>query len=263
MAETLTGTIDQMSLLEILKLLNSGNMSGRLKMSNGFGQGELYVKAGQIVHCVTGGSMGESALTTMLGWIEGHFSFETNIDAPEESISAATDQLLLDNARKIKDWRDIKKVVSSMDIIFALSAGSSTGAVNLQADEWQILSQVNGNRTVGQIMETTGHDEFSVAKILFQLHSIGLLEKTDKPAKPASATIDEAFFSKIEQELTKVIGPMAVIIIDEAIDDLSETRSAFPNDKIAALVEKVSSEISDENKKLQFSQIMLESLKNF
>lgn len=262
MAKTLAGTIDQMSLLEILKLLNSGKMSGCLKVTNSNGKGELYVKDGQIIHCVTGASIGESALNNMLGWIEGQFSFETDVEAPEQSINTSTEQLLLDSARKIEDWQSIKKVISSMDIVFGLSASSSTGAVNLQPDEWQVLAQVNGNRTVSQIVELTGKDEFSIAKILFQLHSVGLLEKIDNPKKSTPTKIDESFFKQIEAELTKVIGPMASIIIDEAIEDLGETRSAFPQDKIAALVEKVSSEITDEEKKMNFSKIMIEQLKS-
>lgn len=261
MAETLAGTIDQMPLLEILKLLNSGKMSGRLKVTNSYGKGELYVNAGEITHCVTGSVIGESALSTMLCWIEGHFSFEAGIETPEVSIETPAERLLSESAQMIKNWQSIKAVVSSMDIVFALSSNSSSGAVNLQAEEWQILAQVNGTRSVGQIMEATGKDEFSIAKILFHLHSVGLLEKTDKTGIAASPAIDEAIFDKIENELTKAIGPMAEIIIDEAIEDLAETRNSFSNEKVAALVEKVSSEISDENKRLQFSQVMIELLK--
>ena len=261
MAETLVGSIAEMSLLKILKFLNSEKMNGRLMVTNNYERGEIYVKSGQIIHSVAGSNIGESALYNMLGWIEGHFSFENDVQAPEKSIETSTEQLLLEGARMTEDWQSIKKVVSSMNIVFALSASSSTGAVNLQPDEWQILAQVNGNRTVAEIVEATGKDEFEVAKILFQLHSSGLLEKKDKPAKAVSAIIDEAFFNKIEEELTKVIGPMAMLIIEEAIEELGETRSAFPDDKIAALVEKISNEIDEENKKLLFSQIMIESLK--
>ena len=263
MAETLGGSIAEMSLLEILKLLVSGKMNGRLIVTNSIGKGEIYVKAGQLIHCVSGSSIGEIALTNMLGWIEGRFSFENDVVAPEESIKTATEQLLFDGARMIKDWQGIKKVISSMDLVFGLSAKGNTGAVNLQPDEWQILAQINGNRTITEIVEATGKDEFEVAKILFQLHSVGLLEKTEKSARPTYVTIDEKFFEKIEKEFTNVMGPMAPVIIDEAIDELGETRNAFPQDKIAALVEKISHEILEEEKKLQFSQIMLESLKNF
>lgn len=262
MAEVLSGSVAEMSLLEIVKLLNSGKMSGRLVVKNSMGTGEIYIQDGQVVHCVFGASMGTSALTTMLGWIEGHFSFESKVESSETSINIKTEQLLLDAARTIKDWMSIKKIVTSMNLVFALSPSTSTGAVSLQSEEWQILAQVNGLRTVAEIVETTGKDEYEVAKILFHLHSSGLLTKLDNSGQPATTTVAEAFFVTLEKELKNAMGPMAEIVIDETIENLGEARNSFPQDKIPVLVEKVSMDIRDEGKRLKFSQIMLELLKN-
>jgi hypothetical protein len=263
MAETLTGTIDKMSLLEIIKLLNSGKMTGYLKVNNSYGKGELYVKSGQIVHCIAGTSIGEAAVTKMLSWIEGSFSFEADIEAPEESVVTSTKQLLLDCARKIEDWQKIKQVISSMNVTFKLSTSGSTSAINLQPDEWQVLAQVNGNRTVGQIIENTGSDEFNIARILFQLYTIGLLEIVPENARPAGPTVDVKFIDKIESELKKIIGPLAAVVVEEAIEGFGANRNAFPHAKIASLIETLCSEISDENKKIHFSQIMIDQLKNY
>lgn len=263
MSETLSGTIDKMSLLEILKLLNSGKMTGCLKVTNSYGKGELYVKAGQIIHCVAGSSIGEAAVTTMLSWIEGSFSFQTDIDAPEETIKIPTQQLLLDNARKIEDWQKIKKVISSMDVTFRMSTSGSTSAINLQPDEWQVLAQINGERTVGDIIENTGKDEYTVARILFQLYTIGLLELTETKPQSSGAMVDEKFITNMEKELKKIIGPLAQIVLDEAIEEFRATRQSFPQDKIAVLIEKLCLDISDENKKVHFSQIMIDQLKNY
>lgn len=262
MAQTLAGTIDQMSLLEILKLLYSGKMNGCLKVKNSFGMGELFVKTGNIIHCVAGSAIGEAALSTMLGWIEGSFSFENDTEAPEESIRTNTEELLIESARKIEDWQSIKKIVPSMEAIFALSTDISTNAVNLKSEEWQVLAHINGSRTVGDIVEATGTDEFGVAKMIFHLTSIGLLNQIEKAQSASSAVVDSAFFQKIEKEFIDVIGPLAPVIIEEIIEELGETRDSYPVDKIANLIEKISTEIKDEDKQLRFSQIMLDSLKN-
>ncbi|MCI0513216.1 DUF4388 domain-containing protein [candidate division KSB1 bacterium] len=262
MVETLAGTIDKTSLLEILKLLHSGAMTGRLQLGNNYHKGELYVNAGQITHCVAGEVMGESAVNSMIGWIESNFSFESEIESPEISIQTSTPDLLRDCAEKLKDWQNIKKVFNSLEIILGLSLRSSMEKINLESEEWQILAYVNGSRNITEIVELTAKDEFTIAKILYQLYTKGLVEKIEKPVKPGAAVINEAFFTKIETELTKAIGPMAAILIEEAIMDLGETRSAFPNEKIAVLVEKVSNEITDSDKMLQFSKTMIESLKN-
>ncbi|MBN2088024.1 DUF4388 domain-containing protein [candidate division KSB1 bacterium] len=262
MTETLTGMIDQMSLIEILKLIHSGKMSGRLMMTNSYAKGELYVKEGEIMHCLTGSSLGETALAAMLGWIEGRFKFESGIDAPDISIDTPTTQLLKDSTQKIQDWQHIKKVVSSVHDIFVLASGTTGGNVNLAAQEWEILSQVNGSRTVGEIMELTGKDEYRVAKVLYQLSSTGLLKKLDKPLHPTTATVDKGILEAVEKNYTNIMGPMASIIMEEALEELDVTLDAFPQNKIAAFIEKISLDIKNEDQRLNFSQKMLELLKN-
>lgn len=262
MTETLTGMIDQMSLIEILKLIHAGKMSGRLMMTNSYGKAELFVKEGEIIHCLAGASLGEPALSTMLGWIEGRFKFESGIDAPDISIKTPTERLLLDSTKKIQDWQNIKKVVTSINNIFALASGTTGGKVNLDACDWEILSQVNGSRTVGEIMEITGKDEYSVARVLFQLHTIGLVKKLDKPLNPTTSTVDKNILETIEKNLTNIIGPMAPIIIDEAADELGVSLDSFPMNKIAAFIEKIGQDIKIEEQRLHFSQTMLELLKN-
>ena len=51
------------------------------------------------------------------------------------------------------------------------------------------------------------------------------------------------------------------MIIDDEIAALGETRESFPRHKVAELVERVSADIGDENKRLRFQQIMLDMLK--
>jgi len=205
MAETLAGNISDMSLLEVLKLFNSGKMNGRLTVENNNEKGEIYVEDGKLNHCVTGSNTGTGALSVLLDWADGHFSFENNVKAPEETITTPTEQLLLDSARLVNEWKDIKKVIPSMDMVFMLSKESSVSAINLKPEEWQILAQINGSRSVDEIIAETGKDNLEVAKVIFQLHSVGLLKKTEKSTKAASVTIDESFFGKIEKELAKAV----------------------------------------------------------
>jgi hypothetical protein len=73
-------------------------------------------------------------------------------------------------------------------------------------------------------------------------------------------TVDGTFFAQIEHELTKVMGPVATLIIDDEVADLGADKDSFPRDRVAELVEKVGSEIADEDKRASFQQIMLETI---
>ena len=85
--------------------------------------------------------------------------------------------------------------------------------------------------------------------------------KTPSHAKaPSELTVDGNFFAQMEHELTKVMGPVATLIIDDEVAALSAAKDAFPRDRLAELVEKVSSEITDEDKRANFQQTVLEAI---
>jgi predicted regulator of Ras-like GTPase activity (Roadblock/LC7/MglB family) len=78
---------------------------------------------------------------------------------------------------------------------------------------------------------------------------------------PAGQPVEAAFLGQLEQELARAIGPMAAFIIDEEIEALGESRESFPWDKATHLVEKVSTEIADEGKRLRFIEATLQALR--
>ncbi len=72
--------------------------------------------------------------------------------------------------------------------------------------------------------------------------------KTDMMATSstvASEPVDTEYFTKFDQQLTTIMGPMAALIIDEIIDDMGENRGTFPKNRVEELIEKVSLEVSD------------------
>ena len=73
-------------------------------------------------------------------------------------------------------------------------------------------------------------------------------------------TADGTFFAQMEHELTKVMGPVATLVIDDEVAALGVAKDSFPRDKMAELVEKVSTEITDEGKRAGFQQTMLEAI---
>jgi predicted regulator of Ras-like GTPase activity (Roadblock/LC7/MglB family) len=89
--------------------------------------------------------------------------------------------------------------------------------------------------------------------------------KASSPAEkvPPELTVDETFFAQMEHELTKVMGPVATLIIDDEMAALGAAKDSFPRDRVAELVEKISSEITDEGKRASFQQTMLEAIGTF
>ncbi|MFB0535579.1 MAG: roadblock/LC7 domain-containing protein [Anaerolineae bacterium] len=78
---------------------------------------------------------------------------------------------------------------------------------------------------------------------------------------PPELTVDGTFFAQMEHELTKVMGPVATLIIDDEVTAMGADRDSFPRDRVAELLEKVGAEITDEGRRANFEQIMLEAVR--
>ncbi len=113
MSEVLRGNLTQLPLLDILRLLSVRGQTGRLELEDGSHTGEIYLIDGNLVHAVIGSQVGEVAIYTLMGWMQGAFNFVPDVVAPEDSLTTATEQLLLEGARRVEEWEDIKKAIPS------------------------------------------------------------------------------------------------------------------------------------------------------
>lgn len=261
MPEFLRGSLAQLPLPEVLKLLASGGQNGRLELKDGANRGEIHLQDGQVIDAETGGSTGEAAFWVLVGWLRGDFDFVAGAPVPQASIHTPTAELLQEAGKRAEEWKEIRKVVPSKDAVFALSADGMVGAVSLQPGEWRVLSHVNGSTSVGEIAGLLGQDELAVSKVLSGLMNAGLLEVGGKLQVTPGASINPGFFSQLDKEFVDIMGPLGPMIIDEAVAGLGERREAFPRAKVAALVECVSAEISASDQRAHFQQAMLDLLK--
>ena len=257
MAQGFRGNLAQISLLDILRMLSSGNRTGRLDIHNAGKSGELFLVNGEIVHAVSGTQLGESGVYSLMSWLEGDFGFTPGIAPSERSIGTTTEQLLLEAARQAEQWEDIKDILSSTDAVFNISPSGSTNTVSLKPIEWQVLAQVNGERSVIEIGEILELNEFDVARIIYSLTTAGLLHEVVGGGTKFRDIADETFFETLSEVFTEIMGPIGPIIIEDEIKLLGEDISAFPREKTAELVERISLEIADNKKRADFQKQMV------
>jgi hypothetical protein len=73
--------------------------------------------------------------------------------------------------------------------------------------------------------------------------------------------VDEATFAQIRTALARLMGPLAQLLLEEAIEGLGEDAETFPSHRLAVLIEALAEQIPDEAKRVQFQQAMLDLLK--
>jgi len=261
MAEGFRGNLKQISLLDILRMLTSGRRTGRLEIQHAGKNGEVFIDQGIIVHAASGTQLGERVVYTLMGWLEGEFLFTPDVASPEKSIGTTTEQLLLEAARQAEQWEDIKDVLSSTDAVFNISPSGSTTTVSLKPIEWQVLAQVNGQRSVAEIGELLDLHEFDVAKIVYSLTTAGLLHEVVGGVQQFREILEDPFFENLSAMYTEIMGPIGPIIIEDEIRLMGEDRNAFPQEKAAELVERISLEIADNKKRAEFQKRMVAHLR--
>jgi len=128
--------------------------------------------------------------------------------------------------------------------------------------EWAIITQIDGEHTVQQIAQKLTFSDAEAIMIFNSLLSKGLIEII-AIKQPELKTVPPAFFTQLEKILIRFIGPVAVYVINDTLLELNARREKFPKNLAPELIELLSDEISDDNKKIQFQKQMLELLKRY
>jgi hypothetical protein len=76
----------------------------------------------------------------------------------------------------------------------------------------------------------------------------------------AREALPRDFFGRMTDELSEVLGPMAAVIVNDHVTSLGETVEKFPKARLTELLENISQEISDEERKISFRKRLTENL---
>ncbi len=263
MPEGLTGSLAQLPLGDLLKMLGAGGQTGRLELTSGLDTGDVFLVAGAVVHAESGPEWGEQALFRLFGWPNGHFRFEPGVPPPDRTIERSLDLLLAESARAAGEREAIRRVIPSMDTLPRLVRKAPGPSVTIEAADWEVLALINGEATAGAIAAELGIDDFEAVRRLYRLRLSGLIDLASPQAAPAPVRqlAGPGFFQALTTAVAAALGPLAEIIIDDAVEDLGFTRATLPRDAVASLAERISAEIRDPEKRVRFQQTMLAMLR--
>ena len=263
MGEGLTGSLAQLPLVDLLKMLAAGGQTGRLELSSGLDQGELYLHQGELVHAECDMQVGEPAFARLVQWPNGHFRFDQGAAAPQRSIEKPLDRLMADSARAASEREAIRRVVPNMDAIPRLARKAPGPTVTIEGVDWELLAVIDGRSTAADLAADLGIEDIDLARTLYRLKLGGLIEMTaaQVAAPQQRALAGAGFFQALTTAVAGALGPLAEIIIDDAVEDLGFTRATFPRDAVASLAERISAEIREPDKRVRFQQTMLQMLR--
>jgi tetratricopeptide (TPR) repeat protein len=128
----------------------------------------------------------EEVIFELMGWSEGYFAFEEGKQGEwptEAATRLPTSLLLMEAARRVDEWSRIEKKIEHLGLVARLGQPpESDGPLDLLPAEWEVLSLVDGARTVRELAASLGRPEFDVAKTVFGLATAGIIVLED-PAR--------------------------------------------------------------------------------
>ena len=174
----------------------------------------------------------EEVIFEMMGWQEGHFSFEEGHEGAipaDATTHIRTEALLMEGARRIDEWSRINRKIPHTGVVpaFAASGEMKEGDLDLLPEEWEVLAAIDGERDLRGVAAYLSRSEFDVAKILFGLESAGVLTIT-QPKKAVSA-LSEAPGEDASSYIDQVEIAVSMRDFDRARSVAEEGLAGHPN----------------------------------
>jgi hypothetical protein len=123
-------------------------------------------------------------------WVDGFFHFEIDSGIPGDKISVRVDleNLIIEGSRQMREWEQLQAEIPSLDMSlqFADRPGANIRNVNLNVEEWRVVSYINPKNTIRQIGRATKMNDMEIRRIIYSLLQAGLVEVV-RPASPAVA----------------------------------------------------------------------------
>lgn len=152
----LSGELTKVSFPNLLQLVRSGGLTGRLSLSQGARMALILVKGGLPYHVDMEGLIGREGLYELFLWQSGTFSFsEEDLGAAYESVSfdgpeETFDRLLKEGLNYLEDQQLLKNMGVDFDsvLVSKVSSGKYDEVIKIHPG----LDRLDGIRSVGDAM---------------------------------------------------------------------------------------------------------------
>ena len=147
-------------------------------------------------------------------------------------------------------WADLP------DIYYRKVIRKDSNEISLDADMIRLLLAIDENKSLYQVAEEVDMQTTAFKRTLSKLMQQGLIE----PVKKNTPVLDEHFLSRLQANLSRAIGPMAEILIEDIVAEMELSISGIPIQQAAQLINNLSLEIPDDENRIQFKRSMLDIL---
>jgi len=143
-------------------------------------------------------------------WVEGRFKFDAGQDVPDSKIPVrmALEDLIMEGSRQVSEWEKLSAEIPNLDMALAFTdrPGVNLKKVNLNVEEWRVVSYINPKNSIRQIAKATKMSEVEIRRIVYGLLQAGLIKLIRPAGTPTQLEgLQTAFPGRSRQEQKSLV----------------------------------------------------------
>lgn len=232
----LEGDLSEFHLTDIIQLVDLSKKTGGVFMQGARGaetlEGWLYFRDGKIVGAQLGNLPPLEAAYTFFTFSSGPFRFHDEVSIEGSPITLSNEMMIMEGIMRQEAWEKLQSQLPSLSMVPRLvtNPSSTSNEINIEAEEWRVLTMVNGKNTIAQISQRSGLGELRTCEIIARLLNNGLIEKRE-------TNLVDALYPELERIVTSALGPSARGLLEDAyIRAGIENRSVVTQDQALSAV---------------------------
>ena len=117
----------------------------------------------------------------LLRWPNGDFAFAMGEENPDDvGLAVSAEQVVTEATARRDSWESLSRLIPSPDVVLTMPVVLPEDAAAIAPDEWALLSLVDGQRSVGVLVDVSGAGQFTVVSTLASLLQRGLVVLRDE-----------------------------------------------------------------------------------
>ncbi len=234
--KALEGDLSEFPLTDIIQLVDLSKKTGAVHMHGKRGsqtlEGWLYFRDGKIIGAESPGLPPLEAVYTFFTFTAGPFHFADGVTLEQPTITSSNEVIIMEGIMRQDAWAEAEKQGPPLTMVPRLVPNPSSGTteINLEAEEWRVLTMVNGRNTIDQIAQRSGLGEYRTREIIAELLANGLIEDRDSYSV-------ETIIPELERIATNNLGANATVLLENSYSraNISDPASATAQQILSAI----------------------------